>query len=82
MASVTSKSEVDPDGVDGRGVGRAGDRDTGGSKLRTLRSRGVIIRKTIDTVIATWCIERGCFLLHADRDFEPFVKHLGLREVI
>jgi predicted nucleic acid-binding protein len=49
--------------------------------FRALRKRGVTIRKTIDTVIATWCIERGCFLLHADRDFEPFVEHLGLRVV-
>jgi predicted nucleic acid-binding protein len=49
--------------------------------FRTLRSRGVTIRKTIDTVIATWCIERGCILLHDDRDFEPFVTHLGLRVV-
>jgi predicted nucleic acid-binding protein len=49
--------------------------------FRTLRSHGVTIRKTIDTVIATWCIERGCFLLHDDRDFDPFVEHLGLRVV-
>lgn len=49
--------------------------------FRALRSRSVTVRKTIDTVIATWCIERGCFLLHDDRDFDPFVKHLGLRVV-
>lgn len=48
---------------------------------RVLRSRGVTVRKTIDTVIATRCIEDGLVLLHADRDFEPFVKHLGLRSV-
>jgi hypothetical protein len=29
---------------------------------------GVTVRKTIDTVIATWCIQRGCDLLHGDRD--------------
>jgi predicted nucleic acid-binding protein len=46
---------------------------------RLLRSRGVTIRKTIDTLIATRCIEDGLTLLHADRDFEPFVEHLGLR---
>ena len=36
------------------------------------------VRKTIDTVIATWCIESGYDLLHDDRDFDPFAKHLGL----
>ena len=46
---------------------------------RFLRDRGVTIRKTIDTLIATYCIEKGMTLLHADRDFEPFVQHLGLR---
>jgi predicted nucleic acid-binding protein len=50
--------------------------------LRTLRRRGVTVRKMIDTVIGTWCIERGCFLLHDDRDFDPFVEHLGLRVVV
>ncbi len=46
---------------------------------RLLRDRGVTIRKTIDTLIATYCIENRMTLLHADRDFEPFVRHLGLR---
>jgi predicted nucleic acid-binding protein len=46
---------------------------------RLLRDRGLTIRKTIDTLIATCCIERGLTLLHADRDFAPFVEHLGLR---
>ena len=50
--------------------------------FRTLRKRGVTVRKTIDTVIATRCIESGYGLLHNDRDFDPFVKHLGLRVVI
>jgi len=48
---------------------------------RALRALGVTVRKTIDTVIATRCIESGYTLLHADRDFEPFVTHLGLRTV-
>jgi predicted nucleic acid-binding protein len=48
--------------------------------FRTLRRLGVTVRKTIDAVIATRCIESGYVLLHDDRDFEPFVKHLGLRE--
>lgn len=46
---------------------------------RVLRSKGVTIRKTIDTLIATRCIEDGLTLLHADRDFLPFAEHLGLR---
>ena len=50
--------------------------------FRTLRSRGVTVRKTIDTVIATRCIESGYELLHNDRDFDPFAKHLGLRVVV
>lgn len=46
---------------------------------RALRSKGVTIRKTIDTIIATRCIEDGLTLLHADRDFLPFVEHFGLK---
>lgn len=49
--------------------------------FRTLRSLGVTVRKTIDTVIATRCIESGYDLLHSDRDFDPFAEHLGLRVV-
>ena len=48
---------------------------------RALRALGVTVRKTIDTVIATRCIEDGYTLLHSDRNFEPFVAHLGLRSV-
>jgi len=47
--------------------------------FRTLRSLGISIRKTIDTVIATRCIENRLHLLYSDRDFDPFVTHLGLR---
>jgi predicted nucleic acid-binding protein len=49
--------------------------------FRALRNRGVTVRKTMDTVIATRCIESGYDLLHNDRDFEPFVRPLGLRVV-
>jgi predicted nucleic acid-binding protein len=49
--------------------------------LRALRRLGVTVRKTIDTVIATRCIESGYALLHNDRDFDPFAKHLRLRVV-
>jgi hypothetical protein len=50
--------------------------------FRALRKRGVTVRKTIDTVIATRCIESGYDLLHSDRDFDPFARHLGLRVVV
>ena len=50
--------------------------------FRTLRGRGVTIRKTIDTIIATRCIASGITLLHNDRDFDPFVDHLGLMVVV
>ena len=49
--------------------------------FRTLRGFGITVRKTIDTLIATRCIESGYVLLHNDRNFEPFVKHLKLRVV-
>ena len=49
--------------------------------FRYLRKRGVTVRKTIDTLIATRCIESGYDLLHSDRDFEPFVRHFGLSVV-
>lgn len=47
---------------------------------RTLRSQGITVRKTIDCVIASWCIETQTPLLHNDRDFHPFAR-LGLREL-
>ena len=50
--------------------------------FRALRNLGVTVRKTIDTVIATRCIESRYDLLHDDRDFDPFAKHLGLRVVV
>ena len=46
--------------------------------FRELRALGVTVRKTIDTLIATSCIENGYTLLDSDRDFDPFVEHLGL----
>lgn len=50
--------------------------------FRLLRSRGITVRKTIDTVIATRCIESELPLLYSDRDFDPFVLHLGLRSAL
>ena len=45
---------------------------------RMLRTRGITVRKTVDTLIATRCIEDHLPLLYSDRDFDPFVHHLGL----
>jgi predicted nucleic acid-binding protein len=50
--------------------------------FRYLRTLGITIRKTIDTLIATRCIKDDYALLFSDRDFEPFVEHLGLRRAI
>ncbi len=59
---------------------------TGGTNLalaavdnyRKLRKKGLTIRKTIDCLIATFCILNGHSLLHSDRDFDAFEKELGL----
>jgi predicted nucleic acid-binding protein len=61
--------------------------DSGGAQIavaaarnyRALRGRGCTVRKTIDCLIATFCIETGFELIHRDRDFDAFEKHLGLR---
>ena len=50
--------------------------------FRVLRALGITVRKTIDTVIATRCIEIDLPLLYSDRDFDPFVEHLGLRSAL
>jgi predicted nucleic acid-binding protein len=52
------------------------------NNFRTLQSLGITVRKTIDTLIATSCIEKGLALLYSDKDFEPFVEHLGLQSAI
>ncbi len=49
---------------------------------RALRKRGITVRKTADTIIATFCIERRMPLLYSDRDFDPFVRHLGLTSAL
>jgi predicted nucleic acid-binding protein len=62
---------------------------TGGARMavevarnyRTLRRLGITVRKTIDCWIATFCILEGHSLLHSDRDFDPFERHLGLAVV-
>ena len=62
---------------------------TGGAELAAsaarnylrLRARGLTVRKTIDCIVATFCLEAGHELLHRDRDFDAFEKALGLRVV-
>jgi predicted nucleic acid-binding protein len=51
------------------------------SNFRALRRQGVTIRKTIDLLIGTWCIENRRPLLHNDSDFRPMVRHLGLLDL-
>ena len=51
------------------------------ANYRFLRSRGFTVRRTIDLIIGTFCIERGHSLLHGDRDFAPMERVLGLRTV-
>jgi len=47
--------------------------------IRLLRRKGVTVRKTIDSLIATFCIEHEHDLLHNDGDFDGYERHLGLR---
>jgi predicted nucleic acid-binding protein len=52
------------------------------ANFRTLRKRGITVRKTIDAIIATYCIENELPLLHSDKDYRPFHKHLKLKDAI
>ncbi|WP_370050565.1 PIN domain nuclease [Mariprofundus sp. EBB-1] len=49
---------------------------------RSLRKHGVTVRKTIDVMIASYCIEHDLPLLYSDRDFDPMVEILHLQSVI
>jgi len=49
---------------------------------RFLRNKGITVRKTMDTLIATFCIQEGLPLLHDDKDFSPFEQHLGLLRAV
>ncbi len=46
---------------------------------RQLRKAGITIRKIVDCIIATYCLENHLELLHCDRDFDPFEQVLGLQ---
>jgi len=48
---------------------------------RELRKNGVTIRKTIDVIIGSFCIQKNIQLLHSDKDFEPMIKYLNLKSI-
>ena len=54
---------------------------TAAKNYRELRRQGHTVRKTIDCLIATFCLQEGHSLLHRDHDFDPFEKVLGLQVV-
>ncbi|MGV6817486.1 MAG: type II toxin-antitoxin system VapC family toxin [Thiotrichales bacterium] len=49
------------------------------NNYRSLRRKGVTVRKTNDVIIASFCIDKEFALLYSDRDFSPFTEHLGLK---
>lgn len=52
------------------------------ANFRALRKKGITVRKTIDAIIATYCIENKLPLLHSDKDFQPFHQHLKLKNAV
>lgn len=52
------------------------------NNYRILRKKGITVRKTIDVIIGTFCLENDFILLHNDKDFFPLERHLGLKTVI
>ena len=50
--------------------------------FRLLRKKGITVRKTIDVLIATFCINKNLPLLHSDKDFDPFHQHLKLENAL
>lgn len=50
-------------------------------RYRTLRKKGITIRRTVDVIIASYCIDEGHTLLFSDKDFIPFVEHFGLKTI-
>jgi predicted nucleic acid-binding protein len=49
------------------------------SNFRFLRSKGITIRKTVDILIGSWCIEHEVKLLHNDKDFDQIATQLALQ---
>ncbi|WP_274629986.1 PIN domain nuclease [Arvimicrobium flavum] len=54
---------------------------TAAQHYRSLRALGITINKTADLIIASYCLHHDHRLLHFDRDYEPFERHLGLKVV-
>jgi len=52
------------------------------NNFRALRKKGLTVRKTIDVIIGTYCIENDIPLLYSDKDFIPFHEHLNLRNCL
>ena len=52
----------------------------GADNYRKLRKKGITVRKSVDNWIATFCIKNKIPLLFSDKDFNPYVEHLGLRK--
>jgi predicted nucleic acid-binding protein len=73
VEALLRRFEIVPMGGDAIAVAAA-------HNFRSLRRRGITIRKTIDMLIGTWCIENRRPLLHNDKDFHPMALHLGLIE--
>jgi len=48
---------------------------------RSLRKKGITIRKPIDCMIASVAIAHKVQLLHNDKDFSPIGKYCGLKTV-
>jgi len=71
VVAELSKCEIFPTGGTEFAVAAA-------RNYRVLRRRGHTVRKTVDCLIATFCLREGHTLLHRDRDFDPFEKSLGL----
>lgn len=55
---------------------------TAAQHYRKLRKRGATVRKTMDILIASYCIEQKIPLLFADRDFLPLAEYCGLKAEI
>ena len=52
------------------------------ANIRILRKKGVSVRKTINTIIATYCIDNKLPLLYSDKDFQPFQNYLKLQNAL
>lgn len=55
---------------------------TSAENYRNLRKTGITVRKTVDCIIANFCIQNNHTLLFSDKDFQPFVEYLGLKTAL